>query len=117
MSTPKLTGEQVVALLMVRLGCEFRMTEGGVRFERWFSREGCIVRPIDLTSLDALRPVLATLTNDEWILLICKIVQMVVPERLEPPTSPDYFKTIQLALTLPPFRLAHAIAEVIGKDL
>ncbi len=108
--TTTLSESEVVRRLMVRLGCEFRVVKG-VRFERWFNPEGCIVRPIDLKSHDSVQPVLAKLTDEEWHSLHGKLTQMCNDK---PFWS---FKTTQWLLTLPPRTLAFAIAEVLGGAL
>lgn len=60
--------------------------------------------PNYLTSLDALRPVLATLTEHEW----SELAWALKSEREQ-----TEMMTTQFYLTLPPSKLAHAIAEVL----
>jgi len=119
----RMTDEEVIKVIAKRMG--WKQIEAKDHLDSmkiyvgWWTDGQQLLRkpPFDITSRDALAPVLAGLTDREWERLVSKI-EWNHPTLMPTEDSPmlQRYKCIRHVLTLPPSQLAHAIAESISKE-
>jgi ribosomal protein S17E len=105
-----MTKEQCIQRLARRLGQQYhKPTKEEVASGSYYQYE-----PRFLTSIDSLRPVLATMTEEDWKKLINHVAGCMWVDHLrDVGYGEDYTKWI---LTLDPQQLAFAIAEALGEE-
>lgn len=107
------TDQQVIEILAKREGYEWKVS-GSDPYEDgycWHDKEGKfpVYLPPYLKSLDALAPILATLTEEEWIkYLAC------LPDAAGVNMSSKVWEYQKAVMTLKPRQLALCICKAIG---